>query len=685
MAIGVRIKSENLSGKTANVVFSPLSGGTSNLGTKTIPFNNITSYPYGNYELYIPEYDYTYSLNVTETLGLNQSYAQLGNISGDTNYSVASLNFNEFTAEVVNLGVDTTYWNINNWYMVTESGYMFIFSNNGDNNRLVLFTDINFNNINQYSATTTSYEYDTLDGRICYFIDNDNGRIIYYNGVSVFEFTFDSNTEQANIQWDWDASSIDNTFIFTIYNSSANLKTAYKALSNGSTIPIGNWDTTLENRYYGLYYPCNYFYELSYLVSDGTLKSVTIYDTSGNEYGFPSIASNMFESWTINWYGNQSFNIVYWSNSDVNVEYQILNFDGENQLTIDRTHPRGTEYQNVNILSDDDYWPSDYDNGGIFIILYSNTGAYFQGGGYEIDYVDIVYKLKGDNNFSSYTFSNELTPNCTFEPYVWMGGYKDFYTYCTTGDSLSIILYIGVDGVKLTQTSENVNDISGVNYNRFGDYASFMFLKNSYTEGYLKIFKYGDIVSSEFFNTGGSWYWSYNYWTFYITDFNNSFYINDQVSGLTEINSYNDSTESYSYFTPSYYKRNSVIVLFNNETNYARVLTKTSLSNEFFLPYYNNDYELRVGRDKFIYVYNDNSNNTRINLYNFDGALLTSVLTTINGWNDVYAGKDRYVVKQTDQDGQKLLTMLSDTGYTQVTIDDDFTSWWNINDYILWD
>lgn len=56
MAVGARITSENLSGKTATVTFVPytgiISGTTVNLGTKTIPFNNISTHPYGIYSLY---------------------------------------------------------------------------------------------------------------------------------------------------------------------------------------------------------------------------------------------------------------------------------------------------------------------------------------------------------------------------------------------------------------------------------------------------------------------------------------------------------------------------------------------------------------------------------------------------------------------------------------------------------
>ena len=64
MIQGIRITSQNLSGDTANVTFNPQTGGTINLGTQTIPFNNITNYPYGTYELFVPEFNYTYDVIV---------------------------------------------------------------------------------------------------------------------------------------------------------------------------------------------------------------------------------------------------------------------------------------------------------------------------------------------------------------------------------------------------------------------------------------------------------------------------------------------------------------------------------------------------------------------------------------------------------------------------------------------
>jgi hypothetical protein len=64
MSLGVRILSINLSGQSSEVTYLPDTGGTINLGTQVIPFNYISEYFYGVYEIYVPTYDYTYSLLV---------------------------------------------------------------------------------------------------------------------------------------------------------------------------------------------------------------------------------------------------------------------------------------------------------------------------------------------------------------------------------------------------------------------------------------------------------------------------------------------------------------------------------------------------------------------------------------------------------------------------------------------
>ena len=76
MIQGIRITSTNLSGLTANVTFLPTTGGTVNLGTQTIPFNNISDYPYGTYDLDVVDYDRTYEIIVPAPLDGQSAYTQ---------------------------------------------------------------------------------------------------------------------------------------------------------------------------------------------------------------------------------------------------------------------------------------------------------------------------------------------------------------------------------------------------------------------------------------------------------------------------------------------------------------------------------------------------------------------------------------------------------------------------------
>ncbi len=76
MIQGIRITSTNLSGLTANVTFNPQTGGTVDLGSEVIPFNNIMDYPYGTYELEVPFYDRTYEIIVPAPLTGQSAYTE---------------------------------------------------------------------------------------------------------------------------------------------------------------------------------------------------------------------------------------------------------------------------------------------------------------------------------------------------------------------------------------------------------------------------------------------------------------------------------------------------------------------------------------------------------------------------------------------------------------------------------
>jgi len=682
MAIGVRITSNNLSGQTASITFQSMTGGTPiDLGIQTIPFNYYNELPYGNFTISSTTYDYVYTLTVSQPYGENQDYMYLGNVSGQTTYSLGFLNFNDFSAEIIDLGVDTTYWNENNWYPLSESGSMLDFRNDGNTERLVLFLDVNGNVVDQFSATTFDSLSGILDGRIAYFQDPDGGLFYWFNGETVYQYTFDPNTETLDIQWDWDATCLDNTFVFILRNTGTTTSTSYRVRPNGSVQPIDSWDYNLETRYYGLYYSSKYFYEFSFLNVDDTVSSIKIYNTSGGLVYYPEFLSETYNNWSINWYGNQSFNIILWNDMDDSVDYLILNHDCLNDISSDTTHAK-PNYPNRSIQTDTLYFPNDVPVGGIFIHFYNTTGTFFPGGGYEIDYLDIVYKLENQESLQTYVFTN--TGDNTKKFYIYGYGNKNYNTYCSTGGTNSSIFSINNDGVKITPTEQNINEITNVDYDDFGEY--YVLVNSVGDNSYFYLSLNGNIEDTLTLDTSSGYDFTSRFEVFYVENSSTAYYVNNLVTGFTQTGYYNSTSTPTSYYNKDYYYRPEHFLVFNTANGLARVLSNNKLYNGFSLPLsYNDSSERRIGRDKFIYVYNDNSDNTRINLYDFNGALLNSTLVNITGWDYVYAVKDRYVVVQDTIDGQRLLTMISKDEVKQITIDNQYSSWDIINDYIWWD
>ena len=115
MIQGIRITSTNLSGLTANVTFYPTTGGSENLGSEVIPFNNISVYPYGTYELDVPLYDRTYEIVVPAPLSGQTAYTEtVRTVTVDAGYqpfsgAVLSEVWGTYTTEyITNEGIPST-------------------------------------------------------------------------------------------------------------------------------------------------------------------------------------------------------------------------------------------------------------------------------------------------------------------------------------------------------------------------------------------------------------------------------------------------------------------------------------------------------------------------------------------------------------------------------------------------
>ena len=235
MAIGVRILSNNLSGQTATVTFNPLTGGTIDLGEQTIPFNYLNENYNGLYEVYIPEYNYTYQITINEGVSGN-TFTFVSKLVENNNYGAATLDFNDLTAQVLDLNVDYTGWYINNVYPITDYGYGYFFENdNTCNLQWAIFTDSLGNILESFQTNCDcEYDYDVLGGKWTYFIDYFNGILKYFNGKNVYTLTIDTTYQSFDVNNNYDGVMSNGNFTIEIIDNNTDIGTNY--IVNGSDL-----------------------------------------------------------------------------------------------------------------------------------------------------------------------------------------------------------------------------------------------------------------------------------------------------------------------------------------------------------------------------------------------------------------------------------------------------------------
>jgi hypothetical protein len=150
---------------------------------------------------------------------------------------------------------------------------------------------------------------------------------------------------------------------------------------------------------------------------------------------------------------------------------------------------------------------------------------------------------------------------------------------------------------------------------------------------------------------------------------------------------YYSSTYTMDNFDSQTKELPDVIFLFAGGTGeFGRVLSSTGITDELSFPATTN-FSVRMGKDKFMIVYQDSNDNDyiKINLYDYTGTLLNSQSTTYTSWSDSWGVKDRFVVKIFDSvNNNYILYLVSENVITSVTLD-NYDDEYTINDYIWWD
>lgn len=696
MAIGARITSENLSGKTATVTFVPYTGETSgttvNLGSKTIPFNNINTHPYGVYSLYLAEYDYTYTLTIPEPVSNAQLFVYVDKIIGSNNYGAAILNFDDFTAEIIDLGIDSTYWNNVNIQPLQDSGFMHEFEGNSNyQEKLTIFTDASGSEIGRYSGTTINNNYggDSLNGRVLTYEDTDNGVLTYSNGTSVHTYTWNNSTHYIDIEWYDDAVTSDNRFIIEKWERG---EWYYNGPGSSYIVNPEDGTTTLFKTWTdGTYVRHKMQVNTDFIVveteTQGSSNSYTnfeIYDTSGTILETVSLTGATYNSRSGDFLGDNKYCVVYHNYDDNSVDYKIIHYDGNTQTLTQTSHVRGTSYTNINVDEDSDFWPNDSTlNGGVVIMFHNEVDSTNLGP--VVTYCDFVYMLRNQTTFTTYQLADDVGM------VVQTGGQQSnmYRTRMARGDFFEF-LTITSTGQTITTTEIPFSGITSVNIEDLGDRTIYEILSNDYMNVDLLLISENGTILDTLSKTLSSQY-SYNsdserssaYFKFSLSgDTSEGYYVYSGSTGFTSTGVYNNVEYADTYYTDTFLNPGVMVLNTNNELGF-RVLSLTGITSELSFPEYDS-YSIRVGRNGFMFVYIDSGTNmVNINLYNLSGTLINSQATTYSGWDDTFGIKDRFVVKFNNE-GYDEFFLVSEETITSVTLD-AYDIEWAPNDYIFWD
>ena len=692
MAVGARITSQNLSGKTATVTFIPYTGSTSgtsvNIGEVTIPFNNITSHPYGVYSLYFAEYDYTYTLTIEEPVTSQETFVLVSQMVGSDNYGAITLNFTDFDAEIIDFGIDASVWGIDDIHPITNGGYMYEFEGRGGDyeSKYVIFTDASNQIIDTYTGTTNNTDLDAYDGTWVAYIDNQNGVMKYSNGVNVYTYTWDASYQDIDIEWEEDSTTPDGSFIIEkesrdVSTDTVTGSTYYLMKTDGTQDQIFSLTSGYTSSFhYGPAY--NFMVNITYDNVNQNYVEFDIRDTDGNIIGDShTFGDTIYTSFDFSFYGTNKCVLVFYNNSDSSVDYKIYHYNGDTDILTESTHNK-TNYPSFSIESNNFFWPDDNISENLVLTFY-NPQNWIQYGT-EVSYCDIMYMMSGQTGFTTYNLIDTGSFDKTIYPW---GQISDVgYFTVTSGNMgngfIEILTITPESGVTITETSMLTSDTNGTNWDGLGNKYFFSIDYSGYTLHSIHLVgPNGLILDSLTDLTNLNWN-STRSIGIVRTNNTNSYYVNNTTTGFTSMNFYNDVYYVVGYQTGTYLDQANLLA-FNTNTGFARMVNANSIGTEFQFPE-GTDWAINIGYDKIMYTYLDTDTNTfKIKLYDFNGTLLNEHDTEHSSRDNTFTAKNRYVVV-TVSDNTYTAWMINETSVLSQVIT-DLDSYSMINDYIWWD
>jgi hypothetical protein len=494
---------------------------------------------------------------------------------------------------------------------LNHSGYALYFEGNDSYyDKKVLFIDSYGNVLDTFSGNTSNYSTNDLDGRVTIVGDYQNGIMKFFDGLNILTYTFDSNIEQAYVDWNYDATTRDKTFVIYTRNTDTNMVTWKLAnVENGSIISLESYDNALYDTEPILYFNGDYVVMPFYDNNTNKHLSLIVTNTNGNTIYSENLSSHNYTDWDMNVFGTNKFSIIYTNYDDVNQDHQIFSFDGVNVTSTFVT--RGNNFGNYNTYQQNYDWANQsYLSETMTYQFYANTTN--SGSMSQTDYMKLVTVFNGSTEVLEINIATGSTIGFRWSPYGNV--YNDMVTF---GDNILKAMTVLPSGVTYTVLSNDLSAINGFDKYVIGNNNVFITSTDN-THPTIQVIDgtTGTITDTLSFTSSGGYSWGLDssYDTFVVTDYdaNIGWYICRNTPTFTQFTGqYQYRWSSNTFFTDyDTFAEGPYVVLFNpNTSNLARVVGPTGISNEFTLPQSaNNNWSLYRGKNFMMYVYRDGNN-----------------------------------------------------------------------------
>jgi hypothetical protein len=514
-------------------------------------------------------------------------------------------------------------------------GYMIELYRDDENDRVFIFIDVNGNVVESYDSSNNS-NWDILDGRWVYFIDYDGGVAKFYNGNIVITKNFDTNFENLNLYWDWDATSNNGSILIGLENNNTNQTSIIKLDQDGTETQILTFDNANYDYYISNAYTGDFSVFLLRDIDNNNIVNLSIYSHKTNTFVQNVVLIDQnYNNWNYYHYDSNKHVILMFDGNDSDVDYKIIQYDGNTNTLINASHVKGTNYPNYNTYAEsfDAYGGIDSNPKNASILFYNNDGQL--GDFDELIYADFVTFIDGSNSADVYTFSDDESGKYISFNTIRVHEYVSAVIQNGDGNLSVLTLNGDTNPTTILGAFPSIYDENSINSESTFGSNYFIGLNNVDTESHdLFIINNSGSIADSLLDISG-YYYETSANLLYVGNNNSQdegWYYNDSVNSFTSIGYYDSSEYPYYKTEDGYAPRH--ILLYNSDgiggDNNCRILGDTFVTDQITLPESNNTTH-RVGKNNFLRMYERTSDSQLIiEVYDFTIQLVNSIVSEFN-------------------------------------------------------